>query len=65
MFNLIGQGHNLRRPFQVLAEKRRQKLHQLRGLIAVATDHRFQGVEGIKQEMRVHLSVQELYLRLR
>lgn len=59
MLNLIGEGDDLRRPFQVFAEKGRQKLYQLRGLIAVAADHRFEGVERIKQEMRIDLGMQQ------
>lgn len=65
VLNLIGEGHDLRRPLQVLAEKGRQKLHQLRGLIAVAADHRFKRIEGVEQEMRIDLGMQQLNLRLR
>lgn len=60
MLNLVREGDDLRGTLQVFAEKCRQKLHQLRGLIAVAADHRLQRVERVKQEMRIHLSVQEL-----
>ena len=41
MFNLIGQGHDLRWPLQIFAEKGRQVLHQLPGLVAIAANHRF------------------------
>ncbi len=59
MLNLVREGDDLRGRFKFCG-KGRQKLHQLRGLIAVAADHCLQRVKRVKQEMRIHLSVQEL-----
>ncbi|MNE48981.1 hypothetical protein D3C80_1434730 [compost metagenome] len=62
MLNLISQRDNLRRAFQIFTEEGRQKLHQLCSLVTVAADHCLQCIQGIKQEMRIYLRMQQFDL---
>jgi hypothetical protein len=65
VFNLIGQSDISDGRLRFFAEKCRQELHQLRGLIAVAADHRFQRIERVKQKMRFTWACRRLNFRLR
>lgn len=64
MFNLVRQADFVIRAFEVFTKEGREGLHQIAGALAIAADHRHQGIQGIEQEMRIDLRMQQLDLRL-
>ncbi len=64
MLQLVGQGHLVPLALEVLAKEGGEIVHQGAGALGIAPDHRRQGVEGVEQEVRIDLRLQQLDLRL-
>ncbi|MNP54968.1 hypothetical protein D3C76_1495680 [compost metagenome] len=65
MLKFVCQADFVVRTLEVFAEKGRKVLHQLTGPVPVTTDHRHQRIQGVEQEMRIDLRMQQFDFRLR